>query len=245
MPPPAAYILCTSPRSGSTLLCALLRDSGVAGHPKSYFHRPSLPEWRTGLDLAQDAARTDIFAEATRQGRGNTDIFGLRLQRNSAPFFFAQLREMHPAAQTDVQALTAQFGPTRYLYLQRKDKVAQAVSLVRANQSGLWHRNADGSELERTAPPQDLQYDPDAIAEEIETLTTFDTEWQAWFDAENITPLRLDYDTLSADPAGTLARTLDFLGLPRIAHVNPAVTRLADATNAEWIARFRADRPLE
>ena len=107
MPRPTAYILCTSPRSGSTLLCALLRDSGVAGHPKSYFHRPSLPEWRTGLGLEPDAARTDIFADATRKGRGNTTIFGLRLQRHSAPFFFDQLRDMHPDAATDAAAVDA------------------------------------------------------------------------------------------------------------------------------------------
>ncbi|MBY5933463.1 Stf0 sulfotransferase family protein [Tateyamaria omphalii] len=241
MPSPTAYILCTSPRSGSTLLCALLRDSGVAGHPKSYFHRPSLAEWSKGLDLEPNTPRSDIVAEATRQGRGNTDIFGLRLQRHSAAFFFDQLRDMHPAAQTDAQAVTAQFGPTRYLHLHRADKLAQAVSLVRANQSGLWHRNADGSELQRTAPPQTPTYDQNAIANELATVTTYDAEWEAWFTREGIAPLRLDYDTLAADPNATLARVLSHLDLPPITPPAPAVAKLADDINADWIARFKAD----
>ncbi|WP_147109917.1 Stf0 family sulfotransferase [Tateyamaria sp. syn59] len=240
MPRPAAYILCTSPRSGSTLLCGLLRDSG-AGHPKSYFHRPSLADWRSGLDLDPNTPRADIFAEAARQGRANTDIFGLRLQRQSAPFFFEQLRDMHPAAQTDAQAVTAQFGPTRYLYLHRTDKLAQAVSLVRASQSGLWHRNADGSELERTAPPQTPTYDQDAIATELATAKTYDTEWETWFTREGITPFRLDYDRLAADPHATLARVLNHLDLPPVTLSAPAVAKLADDINADWIARFKAD----
>jgi LPS sulfotransferase NodH len=50
-----AYILCATPRSGSTLLCAHLRASGVAGHPQSLFRREDLQEyadyWRiTGAD---------------------------------------------------------------------------------------------------------------------------------------------------------------------------------------------------
>lgn len=239
--PPAAYILCTSPRSGSTLLCALLRDNGVAGHPKSYFHRPSLPEWRADLDLGPDAPRSAIFAEATRQGRGATDIFGLRLQRHSAPFFFDQLRDMHPDAASDTQAVAAQFGPTRYLYLHRQDKLDQAVSLVRASQSGLWHRKADGSELERTAPAQALRYDRAAIAQELEAVTGYDAAWEDWFTTEGVTPLRLDYDALSADPGATLARALTFLERPMGAPVPPATSKLSDAINADWVARFKAD----
>ncbi|APX13058.1 Stf0 family sulfotransferase [Tateyamaria omphalii] len=241
MPPPTAYMLCTSPRSGSTLMCAMLRDSGVAGHPKSYFHKPSLADWRAGLDLAPDTSRADIFTEATRKGRGGTDIFGLRLQRHSAPFFFGQLRDLHPDAATDADAITAQFGPTHYIYLHRADKVAQAVSLVRARQSGLWHRNADGSELERTAPAQDPHYDPVAIAQEVATLQIYDAEWETWFTSQNLTPLRLDYDNLSADPSSTLAQTLSYLGLPPGAPPRPAVAKLSDDISATWIARFKAD----
>lgn len=37
-----AYVICTSPRSGSTLLCKLLAATGQAGKPKSYFHKPDL-----------------------------------------------------------------------------------------------------------------------------------------------------------------------------------------------------------
>ena len=34
-----SYLVCATPRSGSTLLCALLEGTGVAGRPKEYFER--------------------------------------------------------------------------------------------------------------------------------------------------------------------------------------------------------------
>src|SRR5579884_3788462 len=32
-----AYLVCATPRSGSTLLCEMLRQTGVAGHPLEHF----------------------------------------------------------------------------------------------------------------------------------------------------------------------------------------------------------------
>ena len=39
------YVVCATPRSGSTLLCELLAGTGVAGQPEEYFEHL----WRTGL----------------------------------------------------------------------------------------------------------------------------------------------------------------------------------------------------
>ena len=32
-----SYFVCATPRSGSTLLCHLLDETGIAGHPEEYF----------------------------------------------------------------------------------------------------------------------------------------------------------------------------------------------------------------
>ena len=37
MTPVSSYLVCATPRSGSTLLCHLLDQTGVAGHPEEYF----------------------------------------------------------------------------------------------------------------------------------------------------------------------------------------------------------------
>lgn len=46
-----SYVICTSPRSGSTLLCNMLAATGVAGKPKSYFHQGPITDWLSYLNL--------------------------------------------------------------------------------------------------------------------------------------------------------------------------------------------------
>ena len=188
-----------------------------------------------------------VFAAAIDKGRGRTPVFGLRLQRHSSAFFSEKLALLHPEPAGDAVRMRAAFGHTLFIHLTRADKVDQAVSLVRAEQTGLWHRAADGSELERTAPPREPEYDFEAIRAAVDQLTRYDLEWEALFAGEGLSPLRLTYDALSADPSGTLATVLETLGLPREAAngVTPGVARLADATNSDWVARFRATHPSE
>lgn len=245
-----SYVICTSPRSGSTLLCKLLAATGVAGKPGSYFHDGSLSAWLGYYDLVPDEAATErevlseIFAAAIAEGSAGTGMFGLRLQRHSFDFFSQKLAVLHPNPPSGQQRFQAAFGHTAYLHLTRRDKVAQAVSYVKAEQTGLWHAAPDGSELERLSPPQAPAYAPDKIAAQVEEMTAFDRQWESWFEAERLAPLVLTYEALSADPVGTLKRVLEHLGLnpEAAAGVEPGVAKLADEISKDWVARFRAER---
>ena len=244
-----SYVICTSPRSGSTLLCSLLAATGVSGKPDSYFHEPSLEAWQADLGVTppQGASEREVvallFAEAIAQGSGGTGMFGLRLQRHSFAFFVGKLALLQPEAPTDAARFAAAFGRTLFIHLSRANKLEQAVSCVKARQSGLWHRRPDGSELERLAPHRDPHYDHDTIRAERDAMLAMDAAWEAWFAAEAIAPLRLTYDGISADPQGTLRRVLARLGLdPDIAAgVAPGTAKLADRTSRDWVSRFLAE----
>lgn len=243
-----AYIICTAPRSGSTLLCRLLAATGVAGQPGSHFHRPSLEGWLSAYDLqasdfASERAAAQAALDAGQQlGTGPNEVFGLRMQGGSFDFFRAQLEALHPGLPSDVARIEAAFGRTLFVHLSRADKLAQAISRTRAEQTGLWHRHADGSELERLAPPQEPHYDAEMIARHVAELTALEAAWAHWFERERIVPVRIDYDALAADPHGVLAELLDALGLdPAAAEVEVPTARLADEVNADWAERFRRD----
>lgn len=243
------YILCTSPRSGSTLLCGLLAATGRAGDPDSHFHQPSLAAWLADYDLRrddfadEDAALSAVFAAALARGRGGTDVFGMRLQQHSFEFFNTQLARLYPGRDSDVARLRAAFGDTVFIHLTRDDKLAQAISFIKASQTGLWHRARDGSELERLSSPKPPVYDAGLIAAQIAEFEAAEVQWLRWFATEGITPLRLRYEDLAADPGGVLAQVLAALSLPAILAdgVVPGVARLADATSRDWAARFRRD----
>ena len=245
-----SYIICTTPRSGSTLLCGLLKSTGVAGLPDSHFHTPSVERWLEsyGLNGADFATRNDtlraIFTAAKSRGTGDTGLFGLRLQRGSFDFFMQQLALCHPTATTDAARISAEFGRTLFIHLTREDKLDQAISRVKATQTGLWHRAQDGTELERLSAPQEPQYDAGAIADHMAALTALDAAWESWFNAENLTPLRVTYDELSQDPNTGLKHVLAALGRdPSLADgIKPTVAKLADKTSKIWAKRFLSEQ---
>ena len=244
-----SYVICTSPRSGSTLLCKLLAATGVSGNPDSHFHRPSLAHWLSDLGVTPEPGLSErervklAFDAAIAEGsRGG--MFGLRLQRHSFAFFSEQLALLHPGLASDVARFEAAFGRTLFLHLTRQDKVEEAVSLVKAQQSGLWHKAPDGTEIERLAPPKELVYDAAAIRAAYDEVTAYEDEWRQWFAAAGVAPPRITYQELAADPLETLRVVLDRLGLGRAAAagVEVGVAKLADDTNRDWVARFRAEQ---
>lgn len=245
-----SYVICTSPRSGSTLLCKLLIATGIAGNPESYFHEPSLESWLAGVALTADSSSpehevlAEIFKAAISEGSLDTGMFGLRLQRHSFDFFVEKLAVLHPDSSGDRERLEAAFGRTCFIHLTRRDKVEQAISYVKAHQSGLWHQAPDGTELERLSEPQTLAYDPDRIGACVAEMTVDDENWERWFEAEAILPLKITYETFSAQPVETLRDVLNHLGLDGKAAegVKPGVAKLADATSREWATRFRSER---
>ncbi len=243
------YILCGTPRTGSTLLCNLLAATKRAGEPDSFYRRQSIAEWAEewGLPnpdaLERDAFERLYFAAAIRAGKAGTAIFAMRLMRENLEELQAILDRQFPNLPSDRARLEAAFGRLLFLHLSRADKLAQAVSFIKAQQSGLWHRAPDGTEIERLAPPQEPRYDFALIRREVAALEAYDAAWNHWFAAEGIAPLRLDYDSLSADPAAALLRICEALGIeaPAPEEVRPGVAKLADATSLEWMERYRAD----
>ena len=243
------YILCGVPRSGSTLLCNLLAATGVAGAPDSYVMDGMDPGWRAELGLPDPAgAGTGSYARAYLDavklaGTGGTGMFGLRLMQRNLGDLVGLLELVHPGLGSDRARMETEFGQLAFLRLRRGDTLAQAVSWVRAQQSGLWHVAPDGTELERLSAPEPPSYDFERLKAEVARFDTYATGWDAWFASEGIAPVEVTYEALAADPAGELARICGALGVPAPdpASVRPGVAKLSDEVSAEWIRRYRAD----
>ncbi len=246
-----SYIICSTPRTGSTLLCGLLESTKVAGSPDSYFMRNLDPVWaeQWGLPSRENRSDRDYSAAylkaVTTAGRGGTKVFGLRLMRENLDDLSAMIDKVFPDLPSDKARLEAAFGNILYIHLTREDKLAQAISLVKAEQTGLWHIAPDGTEIERLAPPKDPEYDFNRIARELAELEQYDLAWTTWLDQQGIDPLRIGYENLSADPADAVRRICLALGVPAPAtdSVRPGVAKLSDAVSLEWMRRFRLDHP--
>jgi LPS sulfotransferase NodH len=244
---PKSYILCGTPRSGSTLLCEMLYRTGVAGRPNSYFREVDIAYWagQWGLSLADGTVSADFdraFIAAMREaGECGTGIFGLRVMFASLADAGRRLgRALGTAGDLPAQLETA-FGPLLYIHLSRGDKLGQAVSLVRAEQTGLWHLNADGSVLEGAERGPEPVYDGERIATVLKGIEADDRAWSTFFAVHGIKPLRLTYEGLTAAPQQALADILGRMGLEQAIARSMALptAKMADATSRDWVERFR------
>lgn len=244
-----AYIICGTPRTGSTLLCRLLASTGTSGDPHSFYRRQDVSEWAQEWKLpGRDTMgalefNTAYLDAAITAGKGGTDVFGLRLMRENLDELSAILDQIFPGLASDTARFEKTFGRILYIHLSRENKLAQAVSLIKAEQTGLWHIAPDGSEIERVAPPQAPHYDFGRIKAELAELEAYDAAWNIWFAAQGLTPLRIGYEHLSADPAATLLGICAALGVPppNAEDVRPGVAKLADETSLDWMRRYRLD----
>ncbi|CAN7178259.1 Stf0 family sulfotransferase [Rhizobium sp. LjRoot254] len=242
----ASYIICATPRSGSTLLCDLLTGTGRAGKPASYYRQQSIPYWAEHLavPLPHKPGKLEFerayLSAVIREGNGESEIFGLRLMWEGGRELAADLAILYPELESDQCRFAKAFGQVSFLHLSREDKVAQAVSRLKAEQSGLWHMAADGSERERTAAHRAPVYDAERIAAFVDEAETHDAAWRHWFVEQGIEPLHLTYEGLTADPGRALAAVLHHLGLDAEA-ADVKTRKMADQQSLEWAARFRAE----
>src|SRR3954447_18876707 len=174
-----SYLICATPRSGSTLLCGLLDSSGVAGHPASYFNRKSVNDYADEWRIARPrGGRIDeaFVRAALAAGRTSNGVFGGRIMAETLPELISGLAAAAPGpAATDVDLLTGQFGRLRFVHLRRCDVVAQAVSWAKVVQTHFWHPG------EAVLPGgRDPHYDEELIGRLVATIARARAEWAAW-----------------------------------------------------------------
>ncbi|UAJ12985.1 Stf0 family sulfotransferase [Glacieibacterium megasporae] len=238
----SAYVICATPRSGSTLLCDLLTSSGVAGQPNSYLRSEDIDYWAEVWGVSEPKTAADpafnraYLSAMIRAGTADTGIFGLRLMWRSVNEAIERLRT-GLGGTADLRTLLEQeIGPTLFIHLSRRKKTAQAVSLVRAKQTGLWHVAADGSERERIAPVRPPVFDPSQIDQAYAMLRADDESWVSFFDQSGIEPMHLFYEDLAAQPQKVLADTL--IAIDRdpslAATIIVQTAKMADDMSLDW-----------
>jgi LPS sulfotransferase NodH len=246
--PTDAYFICATPRTGSSLLLGLLDSTGVAGYPQAYFRPPDEALWAERWGIAHTPQRALDYEEFVRSaltaGRTGNGVFGAKLMWGTHAEPADRLAEVHPdLAGDDLRLLEREFGRRlRFVRLRRDDVLAQAVSWLRAEQTGVWYVGGRGEIGGSGATGAEPRFDADAIERIVRLIEEHDTGWERWFAAYGIEPCRVRYEELSADLDAVTHRVLDFLGLalPPDRKITPGHRRQADRLNEEWIARYRA-----
>jgi LPS sulfotransferase NodH len=221
-PPHVSYIVCSLPRSGSSLLCDVLAGTELAGAPTEYFDRNQLE----AFEREWGVAGIDEYLEALRAKKTSPNgVFGLKAH-------FHQLRDF-----LGEHDLDAELPGLRLLYIRRRDRVRQAVSWARAIQTGQWASDHPCG----TATPR---YDTAEIRVLVERIEREEVQWEELFRRRGDAPLRIDYEELTPDPGAAVRRVLRFIGVEvdeGFEPPAPSIARQADNLSEDWVRRYLED----
>lgn len=217
-------VLASGARTGSHLLCEKLQHHGV--NIKELFNTERI------LTLCTRHGLTTIseYCEYAIQKFSSDGVFAAKGGPSAiAPMLLAG--ELPPFA-----------GEWGWVYLKREDVVKQAVSNSIARKSGAFRSVGEGREV------SDDEYSGDEILEIAIKHDPANEIWEELFTALSVTPCRLTYEQLAADPEGVAASVAEQVGLhgppvPRLKPPERALQKQANALNSLWEARFLEERP--
>lgn len=171
MQPQRSYLVCATPRSGSTLVCHALEETGVAGRPEEYFEalrhsgRPRRPEeYFQGVEDqsirdhlgeraigAEPAPRSPLWSRAAYDryldwafdaGTTPNGIFGAKLMWGYFGDFVSLLRNIPRYRDVPLaELLPTVFPELTFVRVVRANKLRQAVSLWKAVQTATWRED--------------------------------------------------------------------------------------------------------
>lgn len=211
------YIICSSPRCGSTLLAQTLLGMGV-GNPGEYLN-PSLidrPE-HGGRDKFMRPTPADYVERLKREQLVN-GVFGLKTH-------YIDLAR-HPEIFKNVDTL---FPNAKYISITRRNVLRQALSAARAAQTMAWT-----SRLQEQKKPKFHYFA--VIKHIIHTLREVEL-WEQFYSLHDIKPLRIVYEELATDHLNTMQKVVAFLGV-NATIPPPPLKKQANTATDEWVDRF-------
>jgi trehalose 2-sulfotransferase len=237
--PRSSYLICATPRTGSYLLCDLLTATGLAGRPNEYL-LPGYREMLTGkwgTSTYREYHDRTLAADTTPNGIFGTKIHGAQMLE------FLRLATGQPWTRyEDRGAVFEEWFPNPvYIWIRRRDRVAQGVSWVRARQTNIWwDSDIDPAPPLEAPSPESIRFDFGAIDRAMQLLIDWDGEWRTYFDALGLDPLTVWYEDLLSNPRACVARVLDAIGLPGGPEPSQeyGFRRQADEFSVVWTDRF-------
>jgi trehalose 2-sulfotransferase len=231
MAPKQSYIVASSPRTGSYLLCEGLECTGIAGRPTEVFSPEFQWIWRRRWALGPAPSFEEYFAAVVRHGTTSNGVYGLKIHWMHVGALARQAGFSGNAS----DVLEHFFPGAAYIRIVRRDRRAQALSFFRARATNEWWR-IDGVPNDQSNGCRPV-FDAGAILALEAEVAGQDLAWEQYLRERAIQPMVIEYEALTEDYRGQVARALSFLGLdPRTASniPPPRLVRQSDTLTDDW-----------
>lgn len=229
--PKTSYAILTPPRSGSTYLCDLLASTKIAGHPSEHL-RLATQE----LSLYCNFDYLNLLGNVMQHRVTNNSVFGTKLISH----FLFELQKTEIDLKGIFQAID------RFILLIRKDKLAQAISLVLAQKTEVWHIHHNDKKASYQSILNEIEINEELL-NDVEQKVIFIKQQEARLkkvlDNYNQEPLLVVYEDILDDAPREINRILDFLGIVKPPGYNMQVAsgikRMPSAISQQIIQQYR------
>lgn len=248
LPVRRSLLLCSSPRSGSTLLSDALHRSGRLGCPTEYFDPTAAfaecyARWGA-TDMVSYVAALHRF-RVTDDGLLSAKVHWFQLQwlgRELAPALGvgAEISVGGDPHAAERAVLEHVFPGSRYVRVTRRDRDRQAVSWAIADQLDRWV--ADDPRSTRTSA--DFVYDFDAVDGFRRRLDEEEAQWDALLATMGADVMTVVYEDLLGSYPETVAAVAAHAGVELAPDEvpPPGLERQADEHYERVLALYRRDR---
>ena len=235
MDPAISYIIASVQRSGTHLLCSILRSTGIAGSPEEHFLSKPGETWEKRWGSPSRAA---YVQQVLRKNTTANGVFGIVVMWSYFEQMLQLLQEIPEYKNlNEAELLAAVFHKPKYIWIRRRNHVEQAVSWAMACQTGVWTQKRE----EKSQPHDAPKFDFKVIDEWCKRIAAHDEGWANYFRENQIEPLVLFYEDVVASHRAAAEDILKFLRLPFPTGIEipaPAVEKQATPISEEWTARY-------
>jgi LPS sulfotransferase NodH len=235
MNPAISYIIASVQRSGTHLLCSILRSTGIAGIPEEHFLSKPGETWEKRWGAP---SRVAYLQNVLRQNTAANGVFSVVVMWSYFERMLQMLQEIPTYKNlSGAQLLAAVFNTPKYIWMRRRNHVEQAVSWAMASQTGIWAQTGEEKLQPRAVPKFDFK----VIDEWCNRIAAHDDGWANYFGENQIEPLILFYEDVVASHRTAAERVLEFLELPFPPDLEippPAVEKQANQISQEWAACY-------
>jgi LPS sulfotransferase NodH len=217
----------------------MLSDTGIAGAPDEFFFyilNAPRPPW---TDWLKDPCNKKKFSQEMEKYTTENGVFGANIMWKHFYYIIYQLRQLFMGELVEVDTLLANaFYHPAYILTTRRDKVRQAVSLWRAQQTGGWISSTQWLSPFWTANPV---FDYVRIHALIQEIKADESAWQWFFTHHGIQPLEIVYEDFIAEPDQTLRMFFAHIGVAipdGLVLPKPGMKKQADAMTESWVEQY-------
>jgi len=238
--PHTSYLICSTPRCGSHLLCEALQQTGLAGRPTEYFLPRIMPvlsrQW--GISSFSEYLNKVLEVGTTPNG-----VFGMKAHMDQFRPLLNTLQQMpRYRGLAAPELLSTIFPNLSYIWITRQQKVRQAVPYLKAVQTNMWWLT-DQPPFPAGEPTNNTpRFDFEAIDRLVRWIEEEERTWQDYFNAHSITPMVVVYEELARTYSATAGQILEYLNIPQPANLvmaEPRMQRQADMISEEWVERYQ------